>query len=215
MPKRANARPTCVSRSLVDGALGLRRMKRPVRAVGVERHRQPRRAEDAPRGGSSRPTCFRSDTARRGARAWSRRLKPQSDTGATSIAAEPRVHAAVEVQHFSETRARLPPQAMASTRPVALHQPRGLQRLLHEAVSLRGGEPRQGCATLLVCHSLAALHSKKTMAVDGLCPDGRGVRRLATHRVERAHVSGRPPGAAVTAKHDIVNPIVNPMLTHY
>jgi hypothetical protein len=47
---------------------------------------------------------------------------------------QPRMLAAIQVQHLAEARARWPAQAVPPARAPLLDQPRQLQRLPHEAV---------------------------------------------------------------------------------
>ena len=121
---------------LIDGPLGLRRVKRPVRAVGVERHRQALRRKHGRRLVITAQVLSLGKSA-----AWSTRLVASSDT-AISTAAGP-----ARVNHSCTLPSRCsisPKQARGSRRrrcrPRArcfFTKPGRLQRLLQKAVRHR------------------------------------------------------------------------------
>ena len=137
MPSRARARPTCVSVRLVDRALRLRRLKGPVRPIGVERHRQ---ALGAQHGGQTRhhgPSCSRSDRTPRAGRVWSHRRTPAIKHGRASASPVNQRARCHRDAAFRRNRRAARAAADGGPAPVLLHQPGRLQRLFHQAVRHR------------------------------------------------------------------------------
>ena len=114
---------------LVDRPPGRRRVKRPMRAVGVQRHRDAFGAQNRRQARHHRLAAL-ARIERRLQHPFGRVIGHgnQAQPG-LGIPCEPRVHAAIEMQQLAAARARLTPATVAPPRPMLLDQARRLERV--------------------------------------------------------------------------------------
>jgi hypothetical protein len=104
----------------IHRAFRLRRVKGPMRAVGVEGHGNALRVQNSRQARHHRVRTFAR--IERGLEHALRRIVGHRDETGPDVGRQrqPRMDAAIEMQHLAEARARLPSEAMAATRPMLL-----------------------------------------------------------------------------------------------
>jgi len=140
MPRRWSARPTWVSLRRSGLAPDVGSIDGPARPVGVEGHGEAVRLEDGAQGGHDGRHRFAAGD-QLGIEQPFGRIVDDRQQGGTAVGdqREPHMTAAVEMQQFAETGARLAAAAVAAAGAVFGEQPGLLQEAFNKRVAQRDG----------------------------------------------------------------------------
>ena len=133
-PQLRHRSPQLRQAPLIHRSFGRRRVKRPVRAIGVEGHREavlPKHPRQRRHHGVAALAPIE-----RGMQHLVRRIVRNRDERLAFLRPQrqPWMRAAIEMQQLAEARPRLPSSPMPAPRAMLLDQAGRLQRVLHEAV---------------------------------------------------------------------------------